>query len=348
VGELSWSIKTVGFVNANPDRVLAWWWHPDRRTEFRAAMERSGVVGFSDTVSTEDGVRVGVTKYKDRKGWVHESRTERRLGPDGMPMASEDGSFPLRRTLTYVSPLRYKLTLTCNGQAEFNPKDDDTTEITFVHHHTVVGGTRPNRENIQRSDQEREARGFQELIDRCQADLSGSVASDSAPPSPPEPGSQDLTPGPTARGFWRKSRRSNLIWRSVGVALLAGGILYISLRPSPPVAVQVDQAARAVAAQEGVRNPSSVTWVATDYGDAELALFDRILEDGSGNSTRVYAAEVSGGGIYSYPAAYGPPVTGTVLILILQASNLQTLGYRAADAGPPLVSLGKPEIDSLS
>jgi hypothetical protein len=176
VGELMWSITTVGTVSASPERVRVWWMHPDRKDDLRDRIQRTGVHGFSQTISTVEGVGVRVTKWRDRRRWVHETRVETPLDPDGKPHLNDDGSFPLSQKAILTAPLGYKMTFTCTGKLEFNELDTGSTEVIVIHNHKAVGGTWFNRRNLRRSDEEREPRDFQELIDRCRAELTPSMA----------------------------------------------------------------------------------------------------------------------------------------------------------------------------
>ena len=177
MGELSWVIRTAGTVNASPERVQAWWVHPDRREDFRDRIERTGVTKFSQEESTVDGVRIRTTRWKDRKGWTHETRVEATVDLEGKPIPDEDGSFPLSQKATIRAPLGYRISFTCSGRLEFKQLDAETTEVVMFHNHKAVGGTRFNRQNMRKSNQEGEPRDFQGLIDRCHEALQ----------SPPKP-----------------------------------------------------------------------------------------------------------------------------------------------------------------
>jgi hypothetical protein len=68
---------------------------------------------------------------------------------------------------------------TCTGTIEFNELGAGSTEVVVIHNHKAVGGTKFNRQNIRKSNEESEPRDFQEWIDHCRADLSPPVAQES-------------------------------------------------------------------------------------------------------------------------------------------------------------------------
>lgn len=179
VGQLTWSIRTAGTVSASPERVMTWWMHPDRMQDLQDQIERTGIDGFSQTESTEDGIRVRAARWRDRRGWLHESRFEAPLDSDGRLRPSEDGSFPLYERSTLRAPHGYEIDFTCVGRIEFNRQDTNSTEIIVIHNHRVVGGTWFNRRRIMRSDLESEPRDFQDWVERCQAGLTPSVPQES-------------------------------------------------------------------------------------------------------------------------------------------------------------------------
>ena len=178
--ELWWSIRTVGTVSASPESVAAWWTHPDRKGALRERIQRTPVKGFSQTESSVDGIGVRTTRWKDRRGWVHETRVETPRASDGKPLRNDDGSFPLSQHGTIRAPLGYKVIFTCSGTIEFNELGAGSTEVVVNHNHKAVGGTKFNRQNIRKSNEESEPRDFQEWIDRCRTDLSPPVVQDSS------------------------------------------------------------------------------------------------------------------------------------------------------------------------
>ena len=105
VGELTFSTRVTGAVHTSPDRVMAWWLNSDRQTERHDRMENRGCSDISTTVSTEDGVRVNVLRYRDTKGWGHEVRSEIRVGSDGELLVCEDDSYLAQVVETYTAPV---------------------------------------------------------------------------------------------------------------------------------------------------------------------------------------------------------------------------------------------------
>jgi len=171
MGELTWTIRTVGSVEASPEQVMTWWWHPDRRADFRDRIQPTAVDEITQTESTEGGVRLRSTRWKDRKGWVHETQVETPVDADGKPLRREDGSFPVSQKATLTAPLGYKVGFTCTGLIQFKERDAGTTEVTVVHNHKAVGGTWFNRRHMRRINEASEPRDFQEWIDRCRTAL---------------------------------------------------------------------------------------------------------------------------------------------------------------------------------
>lgn len=179
VRELTWSIRTVATVSASPERVQSWWTHPDRKGDLRDRIQRNPVKGFSQTESAADGVGIRITRWKDQRGWVHETRVETPRDSHGRPLRNDDGSLPVSQHGTFRAPLGYKVIFTCTGRIEFNERGAGSTEVVIIHHHKAVGGTKFNRQHIRKSNEEREPQDFQEWIDRCRAELSPPVPQDS-------------------------------------------------------------------------------------------------------------------------------------------------------------------------
>jgi hypothetical protein len=174
VGELTWSFESVGRVNASRERVIALWFNPERaaqlRFERRNRAERNGV-DVSHEAFTKDGIRVNVTKWKDKKGWGHDTRSEIVVDANGKPLPEEDGSFPLQVVHVYISPLHYKVRFTCLGGINFTAQPDGSTEVRQLHDHRVSGGTKPNREGVRRSHGPPEPDRFQEMLDKMYAEI---------------------------------------------------------------------------------------------------------------------------------------------------------------------------------
>ena len=143
--------------------------HPDRKDDLRQRIQPTAVGEIVQTETTIEGVRVRRTKWKDRRGWVHETHVEAPVDAEGTPQPREDGSYPLTQQATFKAPLGYKITFSCTGQLDFERLDDGTTEVIMIHNHKVAGGTRFNRRHIQMSNEESEPRDFQDWIDRCRA-----------------------------------------------------------------------------------------------------------------------------------------------------------------------------------
>lgn len=170
VGHSEWTYQTAGIVNASPERIMAWWYHPDRRAEFQDRLETAGHLDVSVTESMSDGVRVWIVCFKDRRGWVQHHQIETHLTPDGT--ATRDGDrfiAPSGDVVNYDTPDGQTLTTTCTGQIEFIPQASGESEISVVHHHKLVGGSWLRRWSMRRSEPRNSDRVFQESIIRCQA-----------------------------------------------------------------------------------------------------------------------------------------------------------------------------------
>ena len=210
---------------------MAWWLNPDRHTERRDRMENRGCSDLSTTVSTDDGVRVDVLRYTDTKGWGHEVRSEMRVGSDGERLASEGGSYVTQVVETYTAPVYgFKLIHTRNMATDFEGRGNDLTEIIGATDDRIRGGTRKMRQGFSTSIQDVGPSRFQEQIERCEADLSGSLASDDhSPRTPLVLASPNLLDAPAARDFWltRGPRWRVALGLTLSVGVLAGIILFL-------------------------------------------------------------------------------------------------------------------------
>jgi hypothetical protein len=73
------SFESAATVDASPESVMAWWFHPDRRDDLRRRIEGAGARDFSLTESTTDGLRVRTMQWTDRGGWETRHEAETRL-----------------------------------------------------------------------------------------------------------------------------------------------------------------------------------------------------------------------------------------------------------------------------
>jgi hypothetical protein len=76
---LTLSFESAATVDASPESVMAWWFHPDRRDDLRRRIEGAGARDFSLTESTTDGLRVRTMQWTDRGGWETRHEAETRL-----------------------------------------------------------------------------------------------------------------------------------------------------------------------------------------------------------------------------------------------------------------------------
>ena len=170
VGPWDWSFETAAVVDAGPEDVMAWWFHPDRRKECQERIEKTGARDVSVTQTTTDGVRVRVACWTDRRGWDTHHQVETRLGPDGMPAGQGDRYIaPASDVVSFNRRSGQKMTVTCMGRLEFIPHESGDTEIRTVHHHTLTGGRWIQRWSVRRSDHVKSDRVFRESITRCRA-----------------------------------------------------------------------------------------------------------------------------------------------------------------------------------
>jgi hypothetical protein len=137
VGKLEWSFKTSGMVNASPEHVMAWWFDPERRVDFQKRVEASGASDVSRKESVAEGVRISVSRWKDRRGWDYDHHVETKLTGDGV--AASDGDrfvAPVMEIRSYRSPSGRRGTVTCSGRIEFVPQAGGRTEVSVLNHHT--------------------------------------------------------------------------------------------------------------------------------------------------------------------------------------------------------------------
>jgi hypothetical protein len=157
-------------VDASPQAVMAWWFHPDRREEFRDRLERSGARDVSVSGSGHGDIAVMNAVYQNRRGKSVRQRQERRLTPEGIAPASGD-RFVAESTDIMVKETQSgrEITRTCAGRIEFIPQSDGSTQVVSIHRHVLTGGTWAERLGNRRGDGALQSRQFAELIDGCRA-----------------------------------------------------------------------------------------------------------------------------------------------------------------------------------
>ncbi len=166
------TIRNTGVVNASPQAVMVWWFHPDRRQEFRDRIERSGGRDVSVVASMEGDLTVTTTTFVNKGGHQVRERQERRLTSEGT--APPNGSrFIAESTevMTREGPGGHEATRTCQGRMEFVPRPDGSTEVISLHKHVVTGGTFGGRLRYRRVDPAVQSRQFAEMIELCRAAL---------------------------------------------------------------------------------------------------------------------------------------------------------------------------------
>jgi hypothetical protein len=162
-----------GRVDASPKAVMAWWFHPDRREEFRDRLERSGARDVSVSGSRDGDTAVLETAYRNRQGKRVRQRQERRLTPEGLAPPSGD-SFVAESTEITIKETQSgrEITRTCVGRLEFIPQSDGSTQVVSVHRHALTGGRWAERLGNRRGDGTVQSRQFAELIDGGRAAVS--------------------------------------------------------------------------------------------------------------------------------------------------------------------------------
>jgi hypothetical protein len=162
-----------GRIDASPEAVMAWWFHPDRREEFRERLERSGARDVSVASSREGDTAVLEVAYRNRRGRSVHQRLERLLTPEGMAFPNGDRFVAeSREILTKESQSGREITRTCGARIEFVPQSDGSTQVVSLHRHSLKGGTWAERLGNRRGDAAVQSRQFAELIDGCRAGVS--------------------------------------------------------------------------------------------------------------------------------------------------------------------------------
>jgi hypothetical protein len=72
-------------VNADPESVVAWWFHRDRWTERLALIEKGGAIDLASTQTRESGMFVRTLRYKSAQGGEFDHRMEANLDESGKP-----------------------------------------------------------------------------------------------------------------------------------------------------------------------------------------------------------------------------------------------------------------------
>lgn len=176
MGRSQWSFEVSGTVKANPEAVMAWWFHPDRARDFLSFAEKIGATDTAFAESVEHGVRVQTYLWKDRRGWSYRHRYETHLTQDGVAprindhfVATGDG------VVAYKSPSGAEMTKTCVERTQFTPLADGATKVTVAHNHSLVGGAWLWRIKMERMDRNNTDAAFRDWIERIQ-NMEGSTS----------------------------------------------------------------------------------------------------------------------------------------------------------------------------
>jgi len=172
-GGLGWSIVATGVVNATPEAVMSWWFHPDREGDFQDRLGLTNVTEFEVSESTDDGgVQVRLTSWRDQRGWSQRHRIERHLTAGRLGQAV-DGIFtvPCMEVISYEHPTGKTMALQCSGRIDFIPKSGGSTEVVVAHKHHLTGGRWLWRRNLRKSDERNQPDLLQRQIGLCEVAL---------------------------------------------------------------------------------------------------------------------------------------------------------------------------------
>jgi hypothetical protein len=166
--QAAWSFETSATVNASPESVMAWYFHPDRKDDLRNYFEKTGR-DLTLTESINDGMRVRDLKWNHR-GWEHHQHIETRLFQTGLPERTGDRFVvPGTDVTRHQSPVGQEITVSCNARVEFIPVPSGGTEIRAIHDHTMTGGMWLQQLSLRRSSRKYTERFDTHWIDQCRA-----------------------------------------------------------------------------------------------------------------------------------------------------------------------------------
>jgi len=171
VGQLSWSIGLAGTVNADAEAVVAWWFHPDRRTEYLDLAKSRGALDLTYTRSREGGVAVGNLRYRTAQGWEFDHRLESNVDGNGLPGYAGDRYVAESRDLETARSGNQHFSVRCVATHELVAVGPQETRITATHSHTMTGGRWLWRWNRRRKDYTTHNRFFSNKVDQCKIAL---------------------------------------------------------------------------------------------------------------------------------------------------------------------------------
>jgi hypothetical protein len=123
-------------------------------------------------VTTEDGMHVRIASWTDKRNRRNDHRMETHVGPDRLATFRGDrfiAEFTEQTDLRSSSDRH--LAFVCMGQLEFIPMDDGKTEVDSTHNHSLTGGNWLQRQQLWKSDVERQPRTYRERCESCEAEL---------------------------------------------------------------------------------------------------------------------------------------------------------------------------------
>ena len=177
VGQSTWSFHTSGVVNASPESVFGWWFHPDRKADLLGQLESSGALSLTLEDVFSDGVRIRAVRWTEKNGWKHRHDITVAIVPGQMPeLIGDRFVIPASEVRTYTPRNGARLaTLTskCEGRIEFIPQHSNgTTEVAVVHNHSMSGFPRRRRLRVGASEQVKTESAFQSQIEYCRQAIS--------------------------------------------------------------------------------------------------------------------------------------------------------------------------------
>jgi hypothetical protein len=294
VKTVNWSMRLTATVHADADAVFAWWHNRDRLDEFLADLRSNDrVVDLTFTESTEDGLRVRRTRYTTTQGWEFDHRLEVPINEnperDGDRYRVESRDVLTVRALDRATNSKHQwkpFSVSCVHALEVIGTAPDEAQITSDHEHTMTCDRWAQRVGRRRQELREQDLALKKRVERCSTALGveDGIATASVSDLRSGPKDHTLVVSKLAERVLigkNPSQARTMVVAVVG-ALVIGIGTYIGLqaigKPLGVSSAEVDRAARAIAAEQGVPHPSSVTWAVTNYEAAEETLFGPYIE----------------------------------------------------------------------
>ncbi len=152
VKDLTWSIVVTDLVDADADTVVAWWFHPDRWSDYLQLIKDRGALDVTFKQSTTGGLAVRTLTYRDAEGWRVDYRRESVVYEDGIPSRTGDQYSAADKSIVNVLHGRRDLTLHCARRQVFEAIGIGETRISATFEYTMSGGKRRWRRGVRRND----------------------------------------------------------------------------------------------------------------------------------------------------------------------------------------------------